>query len=122
METIEILEGNKLIAEFMGYEKYTIKGKSDGYRIVKINTGITFDSCVGSLEFHSSWDWLMPVVEKIELSGYVVNIKGISVSISRLLADDSIVQYVCGNLSKKIELVYITVIEFIKWYNSQNNN
>ena len=52
---------NKLIAEFMGgYTPYEKFGDNTEYyykgKYVKLE----------NMEFHKSWDWLMPVVEKIE--------------------------------------------------------
>ena len=55
------MKNNKLIAEFMGLR---INSYGD-YNIDKEIMG--FDMIVCSLtdtKFHSSWDWLMPVVEK----------------------------------------------------------
>lgn len=49
----EIIAGNKIIAEFMGDEIET------NYKWVNRKKGVT------GLWFHSDWDWLMPVVEKI---------------------------------------------------------
>ena len=50
-------ESNKLIAEFMGskHPKY-----EDMYRLPHA------DVYVGELQYDFSWDWLMPVVQKIE--------------------------------------------------------
>lgn len=45
------MENNKLIAEFMG---------AVGSPMYKPN----------EMKYHSSWDWLMPVIEKIEHLGY----------------------------------------------------
>ena len=42
------MEENKLIAEFMDYEN--------------VYEMFPFD---GELQYHASWDWLMPVVQKI---------------------------------------------------------
>jgi hypothetical protein len=55
------LENNKLIADFMGME-HCYRPYGDGFMEVKEN-----DSCVEleDLQYHESWDWLMPVVEKI---------------------------------------------------------
>ena len=73
----EIKEGNKLIAEFMGFSKNQF-GEIDNTNIYLqwISTNI---NCVYDIQhddfpllnrddywkFHSSWDWLMPVVDKI---------------------------------------------------------
>tara|TARA_R100001463_G_scaffold70799_5_gene124489 strand:+ start:288 stop:602 length:315 start_codon:yes stop_codon:yes gene_type:complete len=52
---------NKIIAEFMGVEKenglYLFTTPMDDYK-------------TDTLYFDTSWDWLMPVVEKIETLGY----------------------------------------------------
>lgn len=50
-------EKNEMIAEFMGGKTTTIM------HTVKIDHGIYH---VSKLRYHTSWDWLMPVVEKIE--------------------------------------------------------
>jgi hypothetical protein len=66
---MENLANNKLIAEFMGFKKdaedlYLI----DDYNLRSENQ---FQATyVSEMEFHTSWDWLMPVVEKIETLGY----------------------------------------------------
>jgi hypothetical protein len=53
-------ENNKLIAEFMGYPYFLSDSGVDSW---------------GDDEFHQSWDWLMPVVEKINETGrFEVNI------------------------------------------------
>ena len=43
------MENNKLIAEFMGVKYPMLKGSD--------------------LQYHTSWDWLMPVIRKIEDGG-----------------------------------------------------
>ena len=54
---------NKLIAEFMGlrinhYGDYNIDKKIMGFDMIVCSLADT--------KFHSSWDWLMPVIEKIQ--------------------------------------------------------
>ncbi len=50
-------ENNKLIAKFMDTE-------------ITNNTKNILGS---SLKYHSSWDWLMPVIEKIESLNFVID-------------------------------------------------
>jgi hypothetical protein len=71
MKANVILENNRLIAEFMGLLKGTHSGLPP-YWVIP-----TEDNCQGEavmlhelikeedLKYHSSWDWLMPVVGKI---------------------------------------------------------
>ena len=100
-------EENKLIAEFMGMESF--KDMLSTLNNGKINISIDIYE---QAKYHSSWDWLMPVVEKIEQTNdgctlviiedercYIDNQKGFEI--------DSV-----GHT--KIEAVYNAVIKFIK--------
>ncbi len=94
-----IQKGNLLITEFDGYSKgcdgiglYFFKGSLDA--VLRID----------GLKYHSSWDWLMPVVEKISGSGYAGGIMS-DLKGALIIAD--------------IEAVYNAVIEFIEWYNKK---
>ena len=65
----EIIEGNKLIAEFMG----AVKSKIDNdTRLIRFNNSINgvFAFYPRELKYHSSWDWLMTVVERISEHHY----------------------------------------------------
>ena len=93
----QIVEGNKLIAEFM----------SDFILLTKDEAIVVRDR--KTLCFHSSWDWLMPVIDKIrsmnEYSGFVDHTSSI--------VDEGGV-YIN---TKFIENTWKDVVEFIKWYN-----
>ena len=111
MTNEEILAGNKLIAEFIGgvldspqskYYYFQDKGRYET-----------------ELKYHSSWEWIMPVVVKIESLGFDVKIRGIECSINRLCEEETIIQLVLGDRDRKIELVWSGMLEFIKWYNKQ---
>ena len=54
-------ENNKLIAEFMGAEKTHIQSVGDIYCPVPSKNGSEY---ADKLQYHSSWDWLMPVISK----------------------------------------------------------
>lgn len=97
--TNEQIEGGKLIAEFMG-EKISTSG-------IGIVRPAGWDDL---FKYHSSWDWLKPVIEKIG------NIEFNSI--------DGFKEYMRDNFSEskihiyqKIDIVYPAVVEFVKWYN-----
>lgn len=48
------MKDNKIIAEFMGYEVKHNKCYSPKYN----------DGTIAPMQFHISWDWLMPVIDK----------------------------------------------------------
>ena len=55
-------QNNKLIAEFMGMTYYI--PNDDSLMVEKAPIGVLVTP-TKSLEYHKSWDWLMPVVQKI---------------------------------------------------------
>lgn len=56
MKKQEILESNKLIAEFMKAKW----NKTNGWYFNMF--GSVYSHCGNDLKFNTSWDWLMPVV------------------------------------------------------------
>jgi len=138
----EILEGNKLIAEFMGLRKIMLWGGVDFLYDIEKESYVTYVK-VGSsginatintrvlkarpdeLLFHSSWDWLMPVVEKIESlehiteqgsygNYYLTLFKNYgSICYGRFRIGDVI------NGEGRLSVAYKVVIEFIKWHKTQ---
>lgn len=58
---------NKLIAEFMGIDiNATSESKDSAYMFAfEHDNGFNDEYYDDTLEFHKSWDWLMPVVAKI---------------------------------------------------------
>ena len=81
-------ENNKLIAEFMGKEIYQKHHESN---------------------YHYSWDWLMPVINKIR-------------SMDSTYEVEEVGKYDCDNEMSHyefdLELTYESVVEFIKEYNN----
>lgn len=75
------------------------------------------------LKYHKSWDWLMPVVEKIQ------DIKG-SVTIEGMFTEDKRFKTVFFNEDiggeksrvSMLDATYKAIVKFIKWYNKQNKN
>lgn len=122
MTNEEILEGNKLIGEFlgMGWVNDSPEDYPNGYYISN-NEDTDLPLEVKDWEFHSSWQWLMPVVEKIESLGFWFNIKKNHVTIAwdnKGTTDSNMIHSEFGD-QPKIERVFICTIYFIKWYNQQ---
>lgn len=116
----EIKKGNELIADFMGLESFEDSryGKlwtnpaSDG-----IHAKTAFD-----LKYQKSWDWLMPVVEKIAKMKFRVKINSNHVDTSVIIqgVEDSESVLNIMYYSRPIEAVYTAAVQFIKWYNEQS--
>jgi hypothetical protein len=112
MKTIE--EKNRVIAEFMGWEKVT-EGQV-GF-ITPFSLRLIKQS---EFKFHTSWNWLMLVVEKIELLGYSVekNFQRVDKDWQCLITrgNDILFQEFEYN---SIEAMYQAVFQFIEWFNNQ---
>lgn len=113
--TKEIQENNKLIAGFMEYKLITpeMRKNKKAFIFSYWQKGYPEKEDVlceeKGLKYHSSWDWLMPVVEKIENT---FNVDSAILTKSTVFNNQVIVA------SSKIEATYLAVIEFIKWHTS----
>ena len=118
-EQIDIIQGNKLIAEFMGAElEGTMKGKLV-YGIKGPCSGKTDFYYPSELKYHASWDWLMPVVEKIKELMYDqdMNVKG---SLGNKIKYVTLYTAIFESFQQvDINKTYTAVVEFIKWSNEQ---
>jgi len=118
----EMRANNELIANFMNWQHH----EDPKYH----------NHEMANLKYHFDWNWLMPVVEKIESiqdehHGYFgVHISSNSCSIQgtnlwKAIEPNSKYGAVYMSdpnaiLSTKIESTYYNVVEFIKWYNLQS--
>ncbi len=133
---VEITNGNKLIAEFMG----RVANPNDGG--ITYTEGLVFYDEKGEMIgadgfsnpiYNKSWDWLMPVVEKIEsiwighsqprckIEGTYCQIAdddGYYARNSNLNKDNQLGGEYFVNNYTKLENTYRMVIYFINWYNS----
>jgi uncharacterized protein YqgV (UPF0045/DUF77 family) len=85
--------------------------RAENEKILKENIIIVSENL--KTKFHSDWDRLMEVVEKIERLGYRIEIVK---HICRIYLSDKETIIISENIPK-IEAVYNACIEFIKWYN-----
>lgn len=119
---MDVEEGNKLIAEFMGHSL-----DDEGYYDIPQTTcqGYFDKTIPCNLEYNSSWDWLMPVVEKIEedFGDYLsTSITGGRCFITNHLSVGPFknMDEIFEDSSSKIEATYDAVVKFIKRYNEKN--
>lgn len=116
------MTNNKLIAEFIGFYACTDPNHAhDRCYDIRSVSKYKFTEAgyrkSNEMKFESSWDWLMPVVEKVEkIEGVRVIIKG---SRCRILAGKKV--FSCHTISK-LNSMYRVVVEFIEWYNNQPKN
>lgn len=128
------LDDLKEILTFLGFQFTEYKGKTilNGHSEAKtvgeiakyfgkyvMTTGVFLED-FKDLDFKNNWGDLMFLVEKIEDKNFIVEIKGISCKITKLFKEESIILYVLEDKTKKIDLVYNTVVDFCKWYNKNN--
>lgn len=127
MELNEIVKGNKLIAEFMGAKIVDPVGNClRTVKYPKVTHGLNVHN-EGNLEYDYSWDWLMPVIEKISKVPVIGATEQSDTCYPRtfgMLQDDTGLPmfrfnccclYVGGTL---IEAAWIAVVEFIKMENN----
>lgn len=110
MSDTEIIEGNKQIAEFMGAK--IGKGGTKKYPVF-VNLPIwhgqkmqLWTTSLKDVRYHESWDWLIPVCEKIK--GFLHVSMESRPKAQRVLHALEFVNR---------EIVYELVLKFIKWYN-----
>lgn len=126
MNKEQVIEGNKLVAEFMGL-KFD-ESKTDDHKFyTESNQGTWTSKRYVNPKYHSSWDWLMPVVDKIidtditaapQWTGYRVEI----VPRGYVKISGFPMPTITTNVSIEgslINAVYKAVIQFIQWYNQQ---
>ena len=121
----EIL-GNKLIAEFIDLTPHNMfpdELQAPGefsWMAVRVNIRADyakeddeFISFENLFEFHSSWDWLIPVIDKIYSMNEYIEYKDY---MNNIICDGEI-----DINTKFIQITFSDVVEFIKWYNNKIN-
>jgi hypothetical protein len=106
-------ENNRLIAEFLEFQQTNIGWYDTEEVLLRTERDNTFDD----LKFHTDWNWLMKVVDKIEGYNYgatlfIIEDERCHVNTQNGFEIDSV-----GHT--KIEAVYNACVEFVKWYNEQ---
>lgn len=123
----DVLEGNKLIAEFMELKPTEWGGmysiSQDHCTCRESTPEKALNGFASIAKYHESWSWLMPVVEKIESIVFDEN-NSFNVTIGSTIycviqdANGECYDMVYDGEESKLLVVYKAVVEFIKWYNS----
>lgn len=130
---IETIENIKLIAEFDGWKvncfserivpaewiEKMINGSVCSYQYRKLDG--TIDNHLLDMKYHSSFNWIMAVVEKIESLGFYNVIEKLRSQEHRVyFLDKNYVEYAKGDRDEnKRTAVYLAVIDFIKYWNDE---
>jgi len=112
----EIIEYNKLCAEFLGFE---ISENKECFKLLNKNGWIALNI------FHSDWNWIMEVLNKISFLDYGWKVTSKEVCIYSHRGDINQVnepeKYTLFQDSKK-EAVVRAIYKFLKWYKNENSN
>lgn len=132
MEQKEIIEGNKLIAEFMGgqyrkTENWILPGTTLEQYLFDYFPYEPTERCVAVVEYgvkrlryHLDWHWLMPVVEKINQSNkWDIIIYRSTVHVNDRM--DMIIETTSEEYGSLLLAVFGAVLQFIQFYNALNN-
>lgn len=89
-------EKNRIIAEFMGFENQMQLWRNPENRLCFLIGGDWVPVC--NLKYHTSWDWLMPVIQKVAT---------ITEGSERYMLD------------LDINISYERAVDYIQWHNTQ---
>jgi hypothetical protein len=131
MKAKDAKKGNELIAKFIGMKFARASHGTDSHGEYFAPSRWINEKGVGyttSLNYHKDWNWLMPVVEKIENTnvsyrdfyGHAVIIDNWNCTIKDCLGGEirCTINPSSSKISSKIEATWVAVVEFIKWYNN----
>lgn len=108
MTNVEIYSNNILIADFMALSK-TIRTRQR-YVTLYSKNGLPPNCEANELKYHSSWDWLISVVEKIEENATV------TITQRSCIIDNEILIVA----AYKIQAVFHAVARYIRRYNIEH--
>jgi len=109
-------EKNAVIASFMGITEIV---ETNGIVYKDPNSELFYE-----IKYHSDWNWLMPVVEKIrsiqECSDFNINFS----CDCKIECEDygMVFEEYCSNKVDTLQATYNTCFQFIQWHNQQTQN
>ena len=115
----EILQYNKLCAEFLGFKHH--EGSEYWTTMLWGGNGFT----LRQMRFHSDWNWIMEVVEAIEKLHFNVRMSCTCITIENAFDNDSDLNPIYkfhsiqGEFETKKEAVVQAINQFLIWYNNE---
>lgn len=136
------LQRNKMIAEFMGHElvkpqrgvyegisHYKSTGLPKAFSTERnevyqgrstVSYEVKKEFFPKDLNYHKSWEWLMPVLIEIDMMGYLTTIHSFGDSGASMCVVYTSLQEICQDVGDtKLEATYRAVVKFIEWLNEQ---
>ena len=111
------MKNNKLIAEFMGLTTEVFNSGNLNYYFKEFNSGAWYEE--HELSYNFSWDWLIPVVEKIEsLRDVNGNAYRFTIDMCNAQIEGTNIEILGGAF--KLNTTYDAVVQFINQYNKTN--
>ena len=118
------MDKTKLIVEFLGATPRHYFTSYELYGILEFiedgeNEQHFFEP--EEMKFESSWDWLMPVVEKIQSLGFGTSLAGGKNAFAFVIHLGELGSIVFNekNSDSRMQAVYYGIVDFIKWYNTK---
>lgn len=110
---------NEVIAEFMGIQVYQDHAEMQAVPIDKLSIWMYADQ---TKRYETEWKYLMEVVEKInslDKTGVCIYPKHCMINVDMVTQAGAIDH---GDSCSLIEIVYTSVVAFIKWYQKQKSS
>jgi hypothetical protein len=125
MDKEYIAYGNNLIAQFMGLTYRWVKYPNPQLDRWEVDKGCYWSP----IYYNESWDWLMPVVAKINAMGKAYHLAIFktynSMSVEKggkMYKDYSFAHATTIDPEKPIESLFELIVKFIAWHNEQMQN
>ena len=129
----EIIENNKLIAEFMGCkEKKHWRDNNEtigyGFDDTHITNYWLVSEFIDVVPYHFSWYWLMPVLEKIcrmKIGDDIITVAYATPRTFGMLSEETgkimvrLNGFQCFSADTLLEAIYLAIVDFIKFYNEK---
>ena len=106
----EIKLANVVLANFMGWEEIYEGANQFAYNKPKGDDTIYYRRDLRGLQYHVDWNWLMPVLHKIEQIRLNSSITNEEVDYRKDVIDNKVIQV-------DIQQTYTCIVDFVKWYN-----